>query len=252
MTIILNGTTGITSTGITETSDGNVGIGTISPDGKMDIESSVSDHLTLTRTGVGNYSFGVGGSNALQISNSGTERVRIDSSGNLYFGTAGANVPSSTRPGTAWGFGGGSNNYWINAVNSTGAASHWSFVNGNGAVGGITTNGSATAYNTSSDYRLKKDWVAVADASTRVNALKPVNFAWVSSGKRVDGFLAHELAEVVPEAVTGFKDAVDDEENPVYQGIDQSKLVPLLTAALQEALAKIDELTARVSALEAK
>jgi hypothetical protein len=69
--------------------------------------------------------------------------------------------------------------------------------------------------------------------------------------QRVDGFLAHELAEVVPEAVTGEKDAVDDEGNPVYQGIDQSKLVPLLTAALQEALAKIDDLTARVSALEA-
>jgi hypothetical protein len=105
-------------------------------------------------------------------------------------------------------------------------------------------------YNTSSDYRLKEDWVAVADASTRVNALKPVNFAWKVDGSRVDGFLAHELAEVVPEAVTGEKDAVDAEGNPVYQGIDQSKLVPLLTAALQEALAKIESLTARVSALE--
>jgi hypothetical protein len=70
------------------------------------------------------------------------------------------------------------------------------------------------------------------------------------SGERVDGFLAHELAEVVPEAVTGEKDAVDAEGKPVYQGIDQSKLVPLLTAALQEALAKIESLTARVSALE--
>jgi hypothetical protein len=68
--------------------------------------------------------------------------------------------------------------------------------------------------------------------------------------QRVDGFLAHELAEVVPEAVVGEKDAVDAEGKPVYQGIDQSKLVPLLTAALQEALAKIELLTARVSALE--
>ena len=108
-----------------------------------------------------------------------------------------------------------------------------------------------TSFNTSSDYRLKEDWVAVADASTRVNALKPVNFAWKVDGSRVDGFLAHELADVVPEAVTGEKDAVDAEGNPAYQGIDQSKLVPLLTAALQEALAKIDDLTARVSALEA-
>jgi hypothetical protein len=133
----------------------------------------------------------------------------------------------------------------------------------NSPVGSISTNGSSTSYNTSSDYRLKEDWVAVADASTRVNALKPVNFAWKVDGSRVDGFLAHELAEVVPEAVTGEKDAVQlvdikdedgnvtgQEERPVYQGIDQSKLVPLLTAALQEALAKIDDLTARVVALE--
>ena len=135
---------------------------------------------------------------------------------------------------------------------------------GYGVTGFIATGTSTTNYSTSSDYRLKEDWVAVADASTRVNALKPVNFAWKADGKRVDGFLAHELAEVVPEAVTGEKDAVElvdikdedgnvtgQEERPVYQGIDQSKLVPLLTAALQEALAKIDNLTARVSALEA-
>ena len=148
-------------------------------------------------------------------------------------------------------------------------------------VGNISTSSTSTTYTTSSDYRLKEDWIAVADASTRVNALKPINFAWISSGERVDGFLAHEVAEVVPEAVTGTKDAMRDEEYeitprvmatydeesneltpaveavmgtrsvPDYQGIDQSKLVPLLTAALQEALAAIETLTARVSALEA-
>ena len=101
-------------------------------------------------------------------------------------------------------------------------------------------------------------------ASERVKALKPVNFAWKVDGSRVDGFLAHEAQAVVPEAVTGEKDAVElvdikdengnvtgQEERPVYQGIDQSKLVPLLTAALQEALAEIETLKARVSALEA-
>ena len=87
-------------------------------------------------------------------------------------------------------------------------------------------------------------------ASERVQALKPVNFAWKADGSRVDGFLAHEAQEVVPECVTGVKDAVDAEGKPKYQGIDQSKLVPLLTAALQEALAKIESLTARIEALE--
>jgi hypothetical protein len=88
-------------------------------------------------------------------------------------------------------------------------------------------------------------------ASDRLMALKPVNFAWKVNGSRVDGFLAHETQEIVPEAVTGEKDAVDKDGKPQYQGIDQSKLVPLLTAALQEALQKIEALEARVAALEA-
>lgn len=115
-------------------------------------------------------------------------------------------------------------------------------------TGSISVTATTTAYNTSSDYRLKEDWVAVADASTRVSSLKPVNFSWKADGSRVDGFLAHELAEVVPEAVTGAKDAVDADGKPVYQVVDQSKLVPLLTAALQEALAKIESLEARLDA----
>ena len=78
-----------------------------------------------------------------------------------------------------------------------------------------------------------------------------MNFKWKSDGTRVDGFIAHEAQEVVPEAVTGTKDAVDEDGNPEYQGIDQSKLVPLLTKALQEAVTKIEALEARVTALEA-
>jgi hypothetical protein len=118
-------------------------------------------------------------------------------------------------------------------------------------VGSISVTSSATAYNTSSDYRLKEDVQPMVGATDRVLALNPVNFAWKADGSRVDGFIAHEAQAVVPEAVTGEKDAVDAEGNPEYQGIDQSKLVPLLTAALQEALQKIETLEARVAALEA-
>jgi hypothetical protein len=171
-------------------------------------------------------------------SNSRGARLRVEGLETAHF----------TGYGNGYGIG-----LWMtpNPSATGGTATPVSFQNVSDAtVGSITTTASATAYNTSSDYRLKEDWVAVADASTRVNALKPVNFAWKVNGSRVDGFLAHELADVVPEAVTGTKDAVDAEGKPVYQGIDQSKLVPLLTAALQEALAKIELLTARVSALE--
>jgi hypothetical protein len=144
-------------------------------------------------------------------------------------------------------------------------------------VGTISTNGTSTAYNTSSDYRLKTDAQPMVGASDRVLALKPVNFEWIADGSRVDGFLAHEAQEVVPECVTGTKDAMRDEEYevtaaieatydedgneltaaveavmgtrsvPDMQGIDQSKLVPLLTAALQEAITKIQVLEARLT-----
>ena len=114
-------------------------------------------------------------------------------------------------------------------------------------VGNITINGSSTTYNTSSDYRLKENIEDMVGATDRLKALKPINFAWKADGHRVDGFLAHELQEVVPEAATGTKDAVDEEGNPVYQGIDQSKLVPLLTKALQEAVARIEALEAKLT-----
>ena len=118
----------------------------------------------------------------------------------------------------------------------------------NTAVGSITTNGSATAYNTSSDYRLKENIVPLANAVTRVKQLAPKNFTWKNNSSLgvVDGFIAHELQAVVPEAVFGEKDGVDQDGKPKYQGVDTSVLVALLTAALQEALTRIEALEAKV------
>jgi hypothetical protein len=118
-------------------------------------------------------------------------------------------------------------------------------------VGTITVTASATAYNTSSDYRLKENLVPLTGAIDRVNDLQVHRFNFIADpGKTVDGFIAHDAQAVVPECVTGTKDEVDGDGNPVYQGIDQSKLVPLLTAALQEAIGEIESLKARVVALE--
>tara|TARA_A100001035_G_scaffold188928_1_gene150773 strand:+ start:700 stop:1719 length:1020 start_codon:yes stop_codon:yes gene_type:complete len=125
-------------------------------------------------------------------------------------------------------------------------------------VGSITTNGSSVSYNTSSDYRLKENAVAISDGITRLKTLKPYRFNWKADpSTTVDGFFAHEVT-AVPEAVTGTKDQISTEKDgaipkgdPIYQTIDQSKLVPLLTAALQEAIAKIEVLETKVAALEA-
>ena len=125
------------------------------------------------------------------------------------------------------------------------------FHNGNGQVGSISMNGSATSFTTSSDYRLKENVVPLTGAADRLNQLQVHRFNFIADpDTTVDGFIAHEAQAVVPEAVTGTHDEVDDDGNPVYQGIDQSKLVPLLTAALQEALAKIETLETRLTALE--
>lgn len=115
-------------------------------------------------------------------------------------------------------------------------------------VGNISITTSATAYNTSSDYRLKENVAEVDAPISRLMQLKPCSFNFkVDPDNRVNGFLAHELAEVVPNAVTGVKDEVDEDGKPVYQGVDHSKLVPLLVAAVQALTAEVEALKARLA-----
>jgi len=125
------------------------------------------------------------------------------------------------------------------------------FYNGNGNIGNISLSGSTTSFVTSSDYRLKENVVTDWDATTRLKQLKPSRFNFIADADTtVDGFLAHEVSSIVPEAVNGTKDEVDEDGNAVMQGIDQNKLVPLLVKSLQEALTEIDTLKTKVTALE--
>jgi hypothetical protein len=120
------------------------------------------------------------------------------------------------------------------------------FNNTNSIVGSISQNGSTTAYNTSSDYRLKENITDLTNATDRLKQLAPKRFNFkADADTTVDGFIAHEVSSIVPEAITGTKDAVDADGNPEYQGIDQSKLVPLLVATIKE-------LEARIAALESE
>jgi hypothetical protein len=187
-----------------------------------------------------------------------TERMRINNGGQVLIGTTsttGLSTGSSVNQGVTINAGivssqrnDTSNNYWAKATGYTAGDFTAHFVN-NTYVGGISTNGSTTTYATASDYRLKENIVPLTGAIDRINDLQVHRFNFITNPDyTVDGFIAHEAQAVVPECVTKTKDAVDDDGNPVYQGIDQSKLVPLLTAALQEAVAKIESLEARLTA----
>jgi hypothetical protein len=176
------------------------------------------------------------------------ERARITSGGLFQLAT------TSLTSGIANIFGYADGGYVGVAMQPTANNSTpFSFRNAaNTQVGSISCTSSATAYNTSSDYRLKENVAPLTGAVDRLVQLPVHRFNFIADPDRiVDGFLAHEVQDVVPEAITGTKDEVDADGNPIYQGIDQSKLVPLLTAALQEALTEIADLKARITALEA-
>ena len=261
------------STRATVDSSGRVGIGTTSPDQKL-IVADTSQHSLIRVTAKNDAEAGIDfgdtddndagriryGNNGdyMRFYTNGSERMRIDSSGNLLKNTTSTITPGSNSD---TGIQLGANNQatfmasggpavLIARQGSTGEAVRFGN-QGTSDVGSIDVTTSSTSYNTSSDYRLKENVVAISDGITRLKTLKPSRFNFkVDKDTTVDGFLAHEVT-AVPEAITGTKDEVDSDNNPIYQGIDQSKLVPLLTAALQEAVAKIEVLETKVAALEA-
>jgi hypothetical protein len=125
------------------------------------------------------------------------------------------------------------------------------FGRGSSDVGNISVTTTSTSYNTSSDYRLKENVQPMTGALAKVAALNPVTYTWKADNTNGQGFIAHELAAVIPDAVTGEKDAQDTNGDPVYQGVDHSRIVATLTAAIQEQQNVISSLIARVEALEA-
>lgn len=232
-----------------------VGIGTSSPSRQLHVSGSGANTRLRVENTTGSSILDVyaedGGnstlnySSVLTMSESGTERMRIDSSGYVHIGTGGSQAGTTVAGTSLRGLD------ILKSTNTTSNANQVVFYNPNGVVGLIRTSGSSTAYITSSDYRLKENVTGITDGIERVKQLNPSRFNFIADADAtVDGFLAHEAATVVPEAVSGERDAVDEDGNPDYQGIDQSKLVPLLTAALQEAIAKIETLETRLTALE--
>jgi hypothetical protein len=203
--------------------------------------------------------FGNQSNHPTQFTTNGTTRMTIDGGGQVMLGRATA---ASGYGATFYPFGSANNIVVVYNKDYNGGSDVMQFMTMDTIVGKIQTGSSSTTFATSSDYRLKTDVQPMTGAIARVKLLKPCNFEWINTGERVDGFLAHEAQEVVPESVTGTKDAMMDEEYevtaatdteaavmgtrsvPDMQGIDQSKLVPLLTATIQELIARIEALEA--------
>ena len=267
-------------TGDTIIASGNLGVGTASPsalvhvvDGDPKIRLEDSDAPSGTYNLIdgngasGRLSFSADDGNTASGSHmrflvDGSEAARINNNGDVTIGKSNAGVSNDGIVLYHDGFyaftssttGSGPLGYFYNEGATANGFRFASFRLGSFAeVGTITTNGSSTtSYNTTSDYRLKENVVDMTGAITRVKQLAPKRFNFiVDDSVTVDGFLAHEAQTVVPESVTGTHNEVDDDGNAVMQGIDQAKLVPLLTGALQEAIAKIETLETKVAALEA-
>jgi hypothetical protein len=241
-------------------SSGNVGIGTTSPGAPLSFGSTADAAKIFLRGNTNEYAIGTQ-SNELRIASysattfyrlgyAGTESMRIDSSGNLL--VARTSVVNQGRISVDML---GGTNVGLSVVN-TNSGNTGNFCNfarsDTTVIGAIQQNGaSAVTYSTSSDYRLKEAIAPMTGALAKVALLKPCTYKWKVDGSDGQGFIAHELQEVVEGCVTGAKDAVDAEGNPQYQGIDTSFLVATLTAAIQELKAIVDTQAARITALEA-
>jgi len=253
------------ATAITIDSSERVGIGTSSPTSNLHVFSSSGNAATFMQTTNSGSSVStnyqtpnrifytgidIGGANSaytIYDGTAGSERIRINYLGDILCGMTSASYLASQDGIQIKKTG----NIRIGG-NGTAARNVMAFVNGTDGtpaqVGYIQTSGSGTAFGTTSDYRLKENVNYEFDALSRVKQLKPARFNFiVDADKIVDGFLAYEVSDIVPEAISGTKDAVDDEGNPEYQGIDQSKLVPLLTKAIQEQQAIIEDLQTQIN-----
>jgi hypothetical protein len=274
---------------MTLTASGNVGIGTSSPGERLYVVGTIVGQSNDNYFGnypngayvdIGNLAtsemfietrssslanvplnFRVKGAAPITFSINSSERARIDSSGNLLVGTTNSLPVSGRVNGIALQTAGKAdirNSVGWNFGTSASSGIHFYFYTDNGstfnAAGQINSNGSTTSYVTSSDYRLKENVQPLTNALSQVSQLRPVVWKWKDgvggTNPNGQGFIAHELQEVVPDCVTGTKDAVDKDGKPQYQGVDTSFLVATLVAALQEQQDLIQDLTNRLTALE--
>ncbi len=237
------------ATAITIDSSENVGIGAASPAAKLDVAGNL-----LFSAASPQMQFNAGGpivrspsANTLAfLSDSSTERMRIDSSGNLL-----VNGTSITGSGVLK-VKANAENYCYSSFGTANYTAMQMVFNAS-QVGTITCTSTLTSYNVTSDYRLKENIVPLTGSLSKLAQLKPSTYNYKADPETIiEGFIAHELQSVVPHAVTGEKDAVGADGKPIYQGVDASFLIPHLVAAVQELKAIVDTQAARITTLENK
>jgi hypothetical protein len=246
---------------------GNLGIGTSSPAYKLDVNGTIRSTSNVYSADGSAFVFGTGSTafvsgsstnNVVLFNTASTERMRLTSSGGLLI-----NRTTNAAYGgyLQIGYNSATDNAIIIKTSSpTYAGASIIFENSSGGISGLINNtATTTTYGTSSDYRLKKDIQPMTDALNKVIQLKPVTYKWKYDGSAGQGFIAHELAEVVPDAVVGQKDAVEvyiddngiEKTRERHQSIDTSFLVATLTAAIQELKAEFDTVKAELATLKA-
>ena len=256
------------TTAVTIDTSQNVGIGTASPTEKLEVIGSINvtadssykigsgtDRFIKYRTGNSDilYSFDSGDFYRQDITNSthswftgNTERMRINSSGLILFNTT-SSITDSAQFQTLVSTGKFARG---TKVTTNGDYAEVMYNASGGSVGSIQINSGGTVFATTSDYRLKDNIQPMIGALNTVSQLKPVTYKWKADGSNAQGFIAHELQEIFPDAVTGKKDDINEDGSIKPQGIDTSALVATLTAAIQEQQTIINDLKARITALE--
>ena len=244
---------------------GNLGIGTTSPSNRLSVAGSTGTIASFTNGATADFSIicgssitslNAGGANILAFQTGGTERARIDSSGNLLIGrtatgltTAGAGINKNAGGAYFEVVQGGNGVACMYANQSYGSGSQTAFDIrfNNTQVGTINVTSTTCTFNNLSDYRLKDVIGPVAGHGDRIDLLEPIEYAWKSTGELTRGFLAHKFQEIYPTSVSGKKDDVDDEGNPKYQTMQAST-----AEVIADLVAEIKSLRARVAQLEAK